>query len=516
MDKMNFNDHKKENYMKTIIVLFVMVILLMLLAHLLSMLHSAQTVDIDMPVEEMTELRQVIEFHGSKYIKEDYSPEVGFSVDVYLVFKVKPYEDDDTSNEEYYTALINDCARVLSYRSFIMYDEENQLTVKVKCQNNAVKTITINDIDDYFIYMDSEISMRKWEEIPTKRLFTSSPLLQSIVDNDWTTANINFGSKESIFENYYIYHEEGYKVRSISGKVYNIVFNSKYTEPIVGSVTVGMSTSEIMKALAEVPTYEDEEMKIIGYKTEDYYIFFTKDEISVYRMYKHDEDEFFELASQYIYGQVDFKDFMNKLTTLWPDYSTYDYTSNSVSLKYPLKGIEISLNVGDKDGILVYNNIRSSMAKIEQYFNDTSFVARLQIDSVFKAEKERIANDIKLSQDCRAYYDSLTPEAKELLGRSLTYNYLPCFDNNRQIYEVKFVSVSDDAVNRQLTDGMYTFKWISNDEFAYSKTGKGIYLFNLTTGHVSRLIEGTDDYQINGYSNGILTYDNGKELPVQY
>lgn len=516
MSTINFNDHKRENYMRIIVVLFVMVILLLLLLQLLSMLKDAQTVDIDMPVEEMTELRQIIEYHGSKYIKEEYSPEVGYTMDVYLKFKVMPYEEDDTSNEEYYTALINDCARVLRYQSFIMYDEDNDLTVKVKCQNNKVKNIQINGIDDYFTYRDSEISMKTWKEIPTTMLYTSSGLIQSLIDNDWRDTNINFGSRESIFEGYYIYNEEGYKVRTICGKVYNVVFNKNYQEPVVETIRVGMTTKQIKDYLTAEPSFEDEELGIIGFKTKDYYVFFTDNEISVYRMYKSDEDEFFDLANQYTSGQVDFKEFMNRLTTLWPDYSSYEYTSTSVSLKYPLKGIEISANAGDKDGILVYNNIRSSLSKIEQYLLDTTFVARLQIDSVFKAEQERITNDIDLAKNCSAYYDSLTPEGKERIGQSLTYNYLPCFDNYGQIYEIKFVNVTQNGVNRELLDGINSFAWVNNDLFVYSKNGKGIYLFNLSTGHVDRLLEGNDNYLIDRYSNGILTYNNGEQLVVQY
>ena len=35
----------------------------------------------------------------------------------------------------------------------------------------------------------------------------------------------------------------------------------------------------------------------------------------------------------------------------------------------------------------MYNSIKSSMSKIQQYLDNTNFVARLQIDSVYEAEK---------------------------------------------------------------------------------------------------------------------------------
>ena len=78
--------------------------------------------------------------------------------------------------------------------------------------------------------------------------------------------------------------------------------------------------------------------------------------------------------------KIDLLDFMNELTYIWPDYSKYEYNSTSVWITYPLKGIEITINSGDINGILVYNNNKSSLSKIGRYLEDTNFVGRLQLD----------------------------------------------------------------------------------------------------------------------------------------
>ena len=115
--------------------------------------------------DNLLTVRDVIEYYDSTYIYQEYSNEDGYSVDIYLIFKVLPYTEDEVSNEQYYNDIINGVAKVLDYKSFIMIDEENNLKVKVICKNNVVQKIIINDIEDYFEYMDSMISLKTYSEI---------------------------------------------------------------------------------------------------------------------------------------------------------------------------------------------------------------------------------------------------------------------------------------------------------------------------------------------------------------
>ena len=53
----------------------------------------------------------------------------------------------------------------------------------------------------------------------------------------------------------------------------------------------------------------------------------------------------------------------------------------------------------------------------------------------------------------------------------------------------------------------------NNDNFIYSKEGKGIYIYSLIDGSVRRLLEGNDTYELKEYDNGILKYDD-KQINV--
>ena len=513
MKSVRYKDQNNENYKKILIVLFVLIFVLLFISLVLSGIAKKNEKK-ELSFDNISSIQELLEYYECKYLGEADGAENGYRFDVFTEFKYKLYNADNTSNEEFYTKLINAAARVMKYYSFRLIDEKNDITIKVKCKNNMIESIIINDIEDYFIYMDSQISMRQYVELPITDFEVKSPILQTLIDRSWDD-EIDFGTKESLFNNYEIYHDEGLKVRKIQNKVYNLVFTKKYTEKIVNNISVGAKTEDIVDVLGK-PTFEDDRLDVIGYKSNDFYIFFSDNEISVYRIYQGDTDDFFKLADLLIDEKLDLLDFMNELTYLWPDYSEYSYSANSFFIAYPLKGIEIKLNSSDISGILVYNSIKSTMSKIQPYLDNTNFIARLQIDSVYEAEKRRFEIENGHEQRYNEHINSLTDEEKETVGKSIRYKAYPEKDENGYVYSMKFYSTSDDRPSRELNDSIDSYLWLTSDMFLYSKTGEAIFAYDLNTGKVQRLIQGSDDFVLRGYKDGILTYDN-KEVPiVQY
>lgn len=499
---------------KKIVIVLIAIIFIVLVSLLLfkNFLESNQTPELI--YDNLTTIKQVIEYHGSKYISEEESNDNNYSLDVYLEFKVKPYEDDNTSNEEYYNELLEDSAKVLYYKNFRMIDEKNDITVEVICKNGKIDSIIINGIEDYFIYMDSQISMREYKEISKTEITVQSEVLQNCINNSWNTG-VYFGERDSIFDEYYIYFDEGLEVRTIDNMIYNVIFTNKYQGNVVNNTYPGMQLENVEDLMGE-PTFKDEDLGILGYKGENIYVFFTETEISIYRVTTADTDDFFDLADRYLDEELDFLEFMNELTYLWPDYSEYTYDSESVFIAYPLKGVEIKLNYGDDlNGIYIYNNIKTNLSRVENYFDNTDFVARLQIDSVFEAEKRRVSKNQNLLKLCNEYKESLNEEKRNIIGENSNYDIYPELDNNGLIYEMKFISKFDNTPNRELSDTINSYLWLDNNNFLYSKKGKGMYVYNLETGTVRRILTGTEDYELKGFENGILKYDD-TEIEFQY
>lgn len=507
MGKTQYKEQNTKKYKIIIIILFILVFVLMILSILLDKTKKEQPSDV--AYDNIKTIKEVIEYYDSKYISENESEEKDYNLDVYLKFKVLPYNEDNTSNEEYYNNLLEDCAKIISYKNFRMIDKENDLLVEIICSGQKIKTIKINGIEDYFIYTDSQLSLREYREIETTDFAVNSELLKNCIDNNWNP-DINFGGRDSIFDEYYIYFDEGIKVRTINNKIYNIVFDKKYNGEVINSNFPGKDLESVKVNLGE-PTFEDEENKIIGYKGKDLYVFFTESEISVYRVSSYETDEFFDLADRYINKELDFLDFMNELTYLWPDYSDYNYSKDYVYISYPLKGVEIKLNYENTSGILIYNNIKTNLRRVGEYLENTDFVSRLQLDLVFETEKRRVENDKKQLDLCNEYIETLEEEQKNIIGDSFYYGIYAEKDNNDLIYEMKFISKSEDRPDRELSDSIDTYLWLNNNLFLYSKSGKGIYLFNLDDGTVRRVITGDSEYELKGYGNGILKYDNVEE-----
>ena len=503
----------KQNYKKILIVLFVLAFLLLLLLLMLLITYSSQektSVTIQSGVKTV---KDVIEEHGSTYISEQESKDEDFYMEYFAKFKVLPYDENENSNEEYYNSLLEEIAEVLRYNSYKIVDKENDLIVKVVCDGTKIKSIIVNDIEDYFIYMDSQIELKRYVKIENTDFTITSELLNNIINNSWKNV-IDFGQRDSIFDQYYIYINQGIKVRYIQDEIYNIIFTSNYKDNVINSLFPGIDLDTVVSELGK-PSFESEELNVIGYKNERLYVFFTENEISIYRNLDTDIEDFLELSDKLIAEEVDLLDFMNELTDMWPDYSEYTYTSSSIFIAYPLKGIEIKLNYDDISGILVYNNIKESLSRIENYLKDTEFVSRLKLDAVFEAEQRRIIKNNNEFTKCDEYMESIEEERKKIIGESLNYKIYAEMDSNENIYSMKFISKDDRRANRELNDAISYYLWLTSNYFLYSKSGKGIYLYNLEDGIVTRIAEGSKEFELKGYENGFIKYDN-EEIEFQY
>ena len=511
-----YEEPNNRNTIKLIIVIFVIAFILFIVLNIILLFLNKQNNTNTLTYDSLTTVKDVVEYYKSTYISEKESSDSKYSLDIYLKLYLLPYEEDDTSNEKYYNNLLGDVAKVINYSSYRMFDEENSITIEVICENGKIVSIIINGIEDYFIYMDSQISMKKYTDIKITNFEITSDILRACIDNRWMNSNIDFGSRDSIFNEYYIYFDEGLKVRTIQNTIYNLVFTKKYSGNVIENIYPGMSIENVEEILGK-PTFSDEELDVIGYKGNHIYVFFTDEEISVYRIPEEIENikDFLELVDVYLGEEdSDLLEFMNQLTYLWPDYSEYTYDSKYFFIAYPLKGIEIKVNYENTNGIIVYNNVRDTISNIEPYLKSTNFVAKLQIDSVYEAEKRRFSKETNLLNRCDEYINSLEDKEKEKVGESLFYKYYAELDQNNRIYSVKFVSRTGEVPNRELNDGVNTYIWIYNDYFLYSKEGNGIYLYDLNTGRVSQLIEGSDTFNIVSYKDGKLKYDD-EEVVIQ-
>lgn len=306
-------------------------------------------------IEDFETPEDVIKYLGGEFINQEESTAEGVKLDIYLKFKVDLYTNE-VSNEEYYNNVMDMISYVLDYNSFRLIDDEKEMLIAVICdnENGRIKRKYINGDSNYFGNAESQNNLQKIKEIENTDLQIQSPELIELINNNWKSSNMDFGTKTGTLGKYDVYGNEGIQVRNVYKKVFNIVFKENYTNPIINGIIPEMSKEEIIEILGE-PTITSNETEIFGYKGKEIYVFFAYGDISVYRLEEYDSTEFSKLVENYI-NETDVKKFVSGITDVWPDYDQYYYDEDFINLVYTLKGIKIQFNITNNHGVVIYNN----------------------------------------------------------------------------------------------------------------------------------------------------------------
>lgn len=304
--------------------------------------------------------KEYIIYSGNEYIKEEDSKVDNITKDIYLRFKVDLFEDEE-SNEEFYTDLINIVANTLYYDNFRLIDKDKNLIITVFCdkENNTVRNTYYNGIENYFSIQNSKKMLQKYSEIEEREYQVNSNILNNIITNNWEISKIKFNNRKDVKNDYLIY--DNLMVRNISKKIYNIVFLNNYNEPIINGIKVGTSQEEIINKLGQ-PDYDS--LGIIGYKDKNIYVFFGTNTVSVYRV-ENDEslyDGFIDLVEEFRQTKSS-KKFILNLTEIWDDFNEYEVEDNYIEIEYALKGVKIQFNVTNEHGIILYDNYKGKIEK---------------------------------------------------------------------------------------------------------------------------------------------------------
>ena len=380
---------KKKKIVIGILILFIIVLLIYLTIRYLQRL----TYDPEKPYQT---IKEAVEALGHTYLKEETSTEEGFSKDIYLNFSVDLYTEEN-SNEKIYNDLIYILARVEKYKSFRLIDPEKETVIAVLAneQEKKLVRIYINGDDNYFGRHRSMATIEEYKETPTTEFIVQSQIIQELIRTNWST-NVNLGNEEEKREDYRIYLDEGLEVKKVDNKVFNIVFTENHANTLVNGIKVGETIDTVISILG-TPTFGSKNEGLVGYKGEQFYIFFMEKEISVYPVLKNYEtEEFMQLVTTYT-EEGNASNFVNEVTGLWSDYDLYEHDTNYVKLRYTLKGIEIQFNITPNHGITYYQNYQgeikeginfSNLKEKEEELSSYTYF-QLDTDLVYKTEQER-------------------------------------------------------------------------------------------------------------------------------
>lgn len=365
---MIINEIKKH---KKIIIILVSILLLFLITIILIKIDQKKKYEKFMEEEtarvkqytaltDFQSIQEVALYLDCKLEKQEKSQKENVDYDIYMTLPID-VADGHAKHKTFLEKLIQYSAYALKYKNFIIIDKSKNINIAVVCneKEQEIETYYINNVENYFTTKQNEENIDSFKTTSEIELNVTSNELQQIISLDWRSSNLQVGTAESTFKGYDIYFDEGYQIKKVAGKVFNIVFTDKYQNNVVNNLNVNSTIEEIKNSLGK-PQFESG--NLIGYKSKDFYVFFYNNQISIYRVDYYDTEKFAEIIDKYK-ESTDTKSFVDEVKSNWTDYDISDYGTNYIKIQYTLKGITIKYDSTEKQGIVVYNNYNGKLLR---------------------------------------------------------------------------------------------------------------------------------------------------------
>ena len=521
---------KKRNVKKIIlIVLILFIVVLVVRGLILDAIERSRIEEKEYTsVSDFENIKEIAEYMGCTYIKEQKSTGDNYDLDIYLKFKY-PLYTDEISNEDYYYQMLALMLGYLNYQNIRLIDEENDILIAVKCNKEAqeLESILINGQSNYFARQSSLKSIKEYQQFKTTKMEINSEIINNLVNNNWSKAELQLGEEDSIYDGYKIYFEEGLEVKASTNKILNIRFTKRYLEDVINGIKVGESFEKIIEKLGE-PTFKGQKPDFIGYKGSKVYVFFSDSQISVYPVEKDYETAQFVMLVEEFRDSADIAKFVSGITDIWPDYDYYEYGDNFVNISYASKGFKVQLNneFSNTNGLILYNNYEGTIVERIRTQNET-------MDNVYYNNKDLVYEaEFNICREHNyeyLYLDYLEIKA-DTFDKEVLMQERPRFEKDSSKYfalmaldDMKIISINEEYPNAEILEKVYTYFWVNDDVIIFSLQNRGIYEYNLETRQLTSILEGEEDYYIRDYQDGKIYYDNkviiyisGTKIPTNY
>lgn len=487
-----------KNKKKTILSIIIILIILVLIITIILINNVKKEIN---SVNSFRNVKELVEYYDCTYISLKKSEEDGYNKDLKIIFSINPLESDGTSNELKYKSIISSVGAKMNNKDFRIIDESKNLIIRVKFTEEGKASYTINNDADYFEHLLSNYSIDNELKEEMTNIQINSRVLSQIISKNWQTVGLNIGTIDSIVDKYDVYFDEGYKIRKVNGKVFNIVFTKKYSDDVVNNLKTNSTFEVIQNALGQA-TYSSEldtGTKIIGYKAENLYVFFTGEEISIYPNQEIDNQaEFANLVSKLI-EEKNIQEFLSKLTDIWPDYSEYTIDNSNINIKYPLKGVEIEVNNNSIGAIRFYNNYTGNVTKDKT-------IEDIKVNKIIPAymKVSLSENMVNMSEKSRIATDDLNRNPWDNGGTIKNDKYVIYLQDNRCDFYSRDKENIDSIIN---IDGLNNIYQLNDTMFVYSLEGKGIYVYEANNMRTTQIVSGTDKYKIIEIKDNTIYYD---------
>ena len=254
------------------------------------------------------------------------------TLQLYVKFPKDLYNEDGSSNQEYFEELIKRTASYVEDRRFILYDSKHEISILVTRDDaNSEIKYKINNLSNYF----EEFDYYKYKEA-----------LESQIVQEENIRMLN-NSLQSIFNN-------------------NMVFLDEYKDDIVKGINTKTTIEEVYKLYPNF-AFGGPSQGYLGYRTPNFYIYVYNDEVSIDNYSYSIDGKIAEYIDEY-YKTRNLSDFAYNISSYWKSFDEYEYNTetNYLKITYPNYGLFIEIFANADAKITVYSNfmIDERMAKL--------------------------------------------------------------------------------------------------------------------------------------------------------
>ena len=316
---------------------------------------------------------------------------------IYVKFSRNLFNEDGTDNKEYFYKLINELSDHLK-ATYYLIDEENEINIKVFYLENENPIVRINNQENFFESSSAETyyGIDNVEIVGSKNIIFTNYYLQSlsIAGMKYSSITDKLGEPELVDEfGYEVYEGGNIKIAKYpnDNKVRNIVLSGEYLNDVVSRVKEGYSLNTVFGQYGD-PAFGSVDEGYLGYRNEEFYVFFYNDEVSIYG-YSYISDYKFEKYLNEYLADGDLAKFEKVTRVVWEGYHEYEYDAENESLllTYPSKGVEINIKGNDPSGIIFYSNYYFT-DDLKETIKNGDFTLNKDEDLIQKTEMKRRNN----------------------------------------------------------------------------------------------------------------------------
>lgn len=504
---------KKRNVKKILIISAILFILILVVRELvIDAIERANREDkVYTTISDFTSIKEIAEYMGCTYIKEEESTGEKYDIDVYLKFKY-PLYTEEVSNQEYYYRIIALVSTYYGYQNIRLIDQENDIVIAVTCnkEEQKIENLLINGEENYFGKTDTENLLENYENFQVVSMQPEATILKELIERDWNEKSVNFGTQESTYNGYKIYFDEGIETKIVGGKVFHLVFTNKYTENIINGINVNTDEQTIRTILGE-PELQIQNLNIIGYKGENFYIFFhlNEKEVSIYRRQNTTEEEKEKIIRMLVQLSVDGNAmvFASDMTDMWSDYDKFEYTDGYIRLQYTLRGLAFEVNVTENNGLILYQNYNGSLIMDLKNGEEIPYIYLSDTDLIYEYEQSYAITENTMQRLSELQLDQGIVDKSKDSSKFFITN----ISENSSYKQLRIISIDGSHYNFDFETRVNSYLWLDDYNFAYSITNQGIYRYNILNKETQIILEGQDVFNLVEYTNGHLKYDD-KEI----